>query len=128
MQYIESQHQKALFTWARLPLTLKQYPDLQLLYANRNTQKATTKAQAGRIKAEGSKAGVPDIFLPVPSQIYHGLYIEMKSPEYKSRSKGGLSDAQLEFFPLLRRLGYRVDICYSWIEAKDAIILYLSEK
>jgi len=45
-----------------------------------------------RIKAEGVKAGVPDIFLPVSVGIWSGLFVEMK------RTKGGrLTDEQRDF-------------------------------
>lgn len=51
-----------------------------------------SKKTAARLKAEGVKAGVPDIFLPVPVGLWSGLFIEMKRP------KGGrLSDGQREF-------------------------------
>lgn len=129
MQYIEFQHQKALFQWAKHPLVLKEYPELEMLYANRNTQRATSKAQAARIKAEGSKAGVPDIFLPIAQCHYNGLYIEMKAPDRKpktSRGKGGLSPEQIEFFPKLEERGYLVEVCYSWEEAKTVLINYIT--
>lgn len=128
MIYIESQHQQSLFQWARHPLILKQYPELELLYANRNTQVAN-KGQASRIKAEGSLAGIPDIFLPVSRQIYHGFYIEMKNPNLKpktERSKGGLSDSQLKIVSKLREQSYKVDVFYDWVDAKNALIDYLS--
>ena len=53
------------------------YPELALLYAipnggNRNIVTAT------KLKAEGVKAGVPDLCLPVPRGGYHGMYLEMK--------------------------------------------------
>lgn len=39
-----------------------------------------SKREAGRLKAEGVKAGVSDIFCSVARGGLHGLYIEMKSP------------------------------------------------
>lgn len=38
-----------------------------------------SKSQAGRLKAEGVRPGVSDIFVSYPSGVFHGLYIEMKS-------------------------------------------------
>lgn len=55
-----------------------------------------SKKTAARLKAEGVKSGVPDIFLPVSVGIWSGLFIEMK------RSKGGrLTDEQREFIDKL---------------------------
>lgn len=33
---------------------------------------------ATRLKAEGVRAGVPDLFLPVPARGLHGLWLEIK--------------------------------------------------
>jgi len=59
-----------------------------------------------RLKDEGVKAGVPDLFL-------YGLrlFIEMKSPT------GRLSPAQVARHKELREAGYRVEICHSAEEA-----------
>ena len=58
----EHLHQKALFEWAdRMEGA---WPELRLMYAIPNGG-LRTKAQAGKLKAEGVKPGVPDIHLPV---------------------------------------------------------------
>src|SRR5262245_64718583 len=36
---------------------------------------------AGRLKAEGVRAGVPDVCLPVARAGYHGLFLEVKRPD-----------------------------------------------
>lgn len=38
-----------------------------------------SKREAGRLKAEGVRAGVSDIFAAIPSGTCHGLFLEMKS-------------------------------------------------
>lgn len=76
----ESVEQQCLFRWAEF--ASGKYPELRLMYHIPNGG-ARSKATAGRLKAEGVKAGVPDICLPVSRDGYHGLYIELK------RERGG---------------------------------------
>ena len=74
-----------------------------------------------RLKAEGVVAGVPDIFLAVPRQGFHGLYVELK------RQKGGsLESSQEDIIARLRQAGYRVEVCMGWWEAREAIENYLT--
>jgi hypothetical protein len=37
-----------------------------------------TKAEAIALKLTGVKPGVPDLVIPIPSQDYHGMFIELK--------------------------------------------------
>lgn len=76
---------------------------------------------AARLKAEGVRAGVPDLFLAHPNNGFHGLFIEMK------KAKGGVvSDNQKCYLNLLKTSGYEVVVCHGWIEAKQTIEHYLS--
>lgn len=62
---------------------------------------ARTKAAAGKLKAEGLSAGVPDLFVPA-----WGLFIEMK------RLKGGvISEEQKDWLDYLASEGYEVMVC-----------------
>ena len=45
-----------------------------------------TITEAKRFKAEGVKAGVSDLCLPVPLNSYHGMYIEVNYPRLKSQA------------------------------------------
>ena len=58
----ESVEQQCLFRWAAFQSG--RFPELALLYhvPNGGSRK---KAEAGRFRAEGVKAGVPDLCLPV---------------------------------------------------------------
>lgn len=76
---------------------------------------------AKRMKDEGVRAGVPDLFLAWSDRKYGGLFIELKKP------KGGrVSDAQKLYIELLNESGYKAVVCKGWIEAKREIELYLS--
>lgn len=72
------------------------------------------KAEAARLKAQGVKAGVPDLCVPMARGGYHGLYVEMKD----AGSKGRVSDKQREWLALLRAEGYCAWVCHG---ANDAI-------
>ncbi len=83
-------------------------------------------ATAARLKAEGVKAGVPDLFLPVahwlsPSYCFHGLYIEMKKG-----NSGRQSKEQIEFEEYCQVEAFRYVVCRNWREAAEAIKEYLT--
>lgn len=114
----ESAEQIALFQWAQAAAGA--FPALRLMFAipnggNRNIVTAT------RLKAEGVKSGVPDIFLAAPSGEYHGLFLELK------RLKGGeVSEAQEAWLKGLSEKGYGACIAKGWKEAADIIVEYLT--
>lgn len=118
---VEREHfeQVALFKWAQSHSG--KTPELGLLFAIPNGGKRS-KAVAGKLKAEGVKAGVPDICLPVARRQYHGLFIELKA-------KGGrMSESQFEWGRALAAQGYCVQLCVGWDEAKNAIESYLRQE
>ena len=111
--YEESANQKAVVTYCRvygLPI-----------HSIENEGKKTPQAGA-RAKEMGKLAGVPDLFLPIMRDGFGGLYVEMKA------KKGKLSDAQKEVIPVLRKNGYRVEVCHCAQEAIDVIENYLHTK
>ena len=112
----ESQEQIALFEWAALHT--RRYPELDLLYhiPNGGHRHKTT---AIRLKREGVKAGVPDLCLPVPRGVYHGLYIELKA------GRNSTTDNQNRWLQALAENGYCTAICHGWEAASQAIINYL---
>lgn len=85
------------------------------------------KAEASIFKAMGVKAGVPDLFLPVPmvlqseeyAQNTHGLYIEMKA------QGGRLHPSQKEWLQKLRSMGYCCRVCFGCEEAERVLEDYL---
>lgn len=101
-------------------------PALSRLFAIHN-QGHGDKIRGARAKAEGLKAGVPDIMLPVASHPYHGLFIELKQTKHKSAKNGGRSDAQDDWLGYLRLAGYSAVTCYGWRDATAAIKWYLTQ-
>jgi hypothetical protein len=112
----ESNEQITLFQWA--VLHERKYPELKLLYHIPNGGKRY-KTTAIRLKAEGVKAGVPDICLPVPRGKYHGLYIELKA------GKNTATDNQKQWLRDLTAYGYFTAVCCGWQAASDTIMEYL---
>jgi hypothetical protein len=85
------------------------------------------KITAGKLKAEGVKPGVPDIFLPLPTsdRVYCGLYVEMKRPKAEGQRAGSTSDDQDGWIAYLRSVGYAVSVCFDWIAAAKEIQSYV---
>ncbi len=77
---------------------------------------------AAKLKAEGVKPGISDIFLPIARGVYHGLFIEMKRP----KPRGVPTKEQEAFFSHLDSAGYAYAVCYGWQAAVAALSRYLS--
>lgn len=114
---MEATEQIALMRWAAY--LAPAHPELKLLHHIPNGG-GRSKAEAGKLKAMGVKAGVPDLFLPVARGGYHGLYIELKR-----ETMGKASAAQVGWFKALREQGYRCELCHGWVKASEIIMAYL---
>ena len=104
----EAIEQAKVIAWARA--NENNYPYLWMLHSSLNGVKMT-KAQAGRAIAQGMLSGVPDLFLPVPKNGYHGLFIEMKYGSNK------VTENQEKFLQNAANVGYAISVCYSANEA-----------
>ena len=114
----EAAEQENVIKWARD--NEKTYPFLWMLHSSLNGVKMT-KAQAGRAIAQGMLSGVPDLFLPVPKNGYHGLFIEMKYGSNK------VTENQEKFLQNAANVGYTVSVCYSAQEAIKRIEDYYKD-
>jgi hypothetical protein len=101
------------------------FPELGLLFAIPNGARLRP-AVAKTMKEEGLRRGVLDLCLPVPRGVFHGLWIEMKAPAEPGFKKGYPSPAQKWWIEQLRRQGYAVYVCYTFEEARDVLIDYLT--
>lgn len=109
--------QKACIMWFRYI-----YPNLsRLLMAIPNGARRTLYEQR-MVKEEGIQAGTPDIFLAVPCNGYHGLWIEMKNGK-----AGRVSDFQKDMLARLSEQGYMCKVCRTLDEFTDAIVTYLGK-
>lgn len=141
----EHDEQVAFFDWVRLNREHAPNPKvrnaMRLCYSIPNGAHMS-KAQAGKMKAEGMTKGILDINLDWPAVLYqdenhnwhnyeidleklinekkfHGLRIEMKF------SKNKLTPEQKEKKVLLEEVGFKVAVCYSAAEAVKAVFEYL---
>lgn len=116
----ESHLQSECVRWFRY-----QYPEYRvLLFAIPNGGKRNIST-AKRLKAEGVVPGVADLFLAVANlvdkELFHGLWIEMKSGKNKQ------TEFQKDFAYSVIQQGYRYQVCYSFDEFKKCIEKYLQE-
>ena len=121
IRHLEFQHQCVAVQWARMQE--RRFPELRFLFAIPNAfGRKITPAQAGRYKAEGVRAGPPDLCLPlvIPGEAA-GLWVEMKAPEQRTAKAGGLSESQLDFRTHLIAEGYEHHVCYDGQEAMDIL-------
>jgi hypothetical protein len=115
----EHQLQVSFFIWSKLQAS--KYPDLLKMFAIPNGG-ARHIAVASKLKAEGVKAGVPDVFLPIARGGFHGLWIEFKVKPNKCHP------AQLERIAQLRADGHNVHVCHELDEAINAVLGYLKQE
>lgn len=127
MKHEEDENQRALIKWATL--ATPRIPQLALLFAVPNGGRRDAR-EAARLKGTGVKAGVPDLLLPYGYEIIanglrghcNGLAIEMKS------AKGRVTPEQSKWHDMLRGAGWQVNVCRSWMEAREVICAYLGVK
>ncbi|MGH8382608.1 VRR-NUC domain-containing protein [Pseudomonas sp.] len=80
------------------------------------------KAVAAKLKAQGVKAGIPDLVLPMARGGYFGLYIEFKAKPPFDAPVSASQDACLQ---ALLGQGYLAIVCRGSIDAVEAIRSYL---
>lgn len=124
----EEQNQVAFVAWFR-----SQFPQYADLLTLGSIGENIGPKRMARLKQMGLTPGFPDLFLALPMgekittdrgdlwyYLYHGLYIEMKSP------KGRMSSNQFNIHAKLKEQKYAVWIARNWLEAKDVMIDYLT--
>jgi hypothetical protein len=145
----ESEHSQQVALFAAVAQYREAVPELRLLHAIPNGGARGTDARGGdrtamirgaNMKAEGVRAGVYDIHLPVARHGYHSFYLEMKKPgtirydEHGGIRKGrdgiklldGRSDEQVEFGAMIEAEGNCHGVFDTWQGAFKALMWYLS--
>lgn len=121
MKSIEHDEQKRLIEWWAEFSALHGIPVIALFAIPNGGERNVIVAT--RMKAEGVRRGVPDLFLALPKGCYHGLFIELKKP-----CGGKVSEHQKEYIRYLNSQNYLAIVCHGFDEAKRIICSYLSEK
>jgi hypothetical protein len=118
----ESNHQAALVQWWGL-----QYPHLKnclISYPSGAIIGGKNKfALIAKLKNEGWRTGVSDLFLAVPRGGKHGLWIEMKDIK---KTLCSVSQEQRDHIDLMHSQGYEAIWCAGFEVAKAAIETYMN--
>lgn len=75
--------------------------------------------EAVNLKKAGVTAGVCDVFMAVPTDMFAGLFLEFKYGKNKP------TELQSIFIAMARDAGYRAEVVYSCDEAMDVVLEYL---
>jgi len=141
---IEQQHQEAVVNYLKV-----RYPYVLFTIAP-NGMKLPIGV-AVKLKRMGYSKGTPDIMIFEPKteiicspplndnqtissertfKIYHGLFIELKTPKIKEigQKAGTLSPEQIQWIDVLNIKGYKAEVCYGSNEAIEIIDKYLSKE
>lgn len=118
MRDLEHKEQCALIQWADYQ-RFNGEPIGNYLAAIPNANKRHP-AVGAKMKAEGLRAGFPDLILAIPVAQFHGLFIELKAVG------GTLRPNQREWLERLQGMGYRAVCCVGFDAAKAEIERYLS--
>ena len=120
LQPTEHQIQRSVIFWWRHACGTYQLPVYALMaIPNGGMRDPIT---ASKLKAEGVRAGVPDLLLALPVAPHAGLWIEMKSVH------GRTSDEQDEVMGYLMRSGYQCAVCWTAEQAIEQITNYLTRR
>jgi hypothetical protein len=80
------------------------------------------KAVAAKLKAQGVKAGIPDLVLPMARGGFFGLYIEFKATPPNDAT---ISPSQHEQIRKLNEQGYLAVVCRGHFDTVEQIRAYL---
>lgn len=114
---LEAQHQERIFSL--IEFWKGRFPSMSALFAIPNGG-FRHKATAAALQRQGVRAGVPDMFLPVPRATFHGLWIELKRFR-----EGDIAETQAGWLTYLESVGYRALVCWGWRAAWEELCEYL---
>lgn len=113
-----SEHENQAAFFDLLELNKNKYPFLKWIFAipNGGHRQIVT---AVKLKREGVRRGIFDVFICLPFAGKSGMFLEFKS------AKGRLTKEQSEFRAFAELNGYATAVCRSWREAAREVEKYL---
>lgn len=117
----ERDDQKNLVKWFYL-----QYPKEIIISIPNDLVR--TCVQARNATYQGLVSGVPDLFIPIARNGFHGLWIEMKRMGAPGHRKGIVSERQAKMLEYLSNKNYRTSVCFGFESAKLEIETYLGSR
>ena len=119
MKNLEHKIQAAYFKWCSY--NAHRHPAIGYIHAIPNGGHRHP-ATAMKLKAEGVKRGIPDVFIPYPTTIFHGAYIEFKA------GKNKLTPEQEQYQAWCEENDYSFITCYDFLTAMVFTMEYLGLK
>lgn len=128
----ESTYHKAIIQWANHHPILREwlihYPSggartKKLVKTAKGLKWVSLEGKA--LKAMGAKKGIPDLYLIYPVSPYLGYWQELKRFDKKDTKREGLSDEQQSWIVKLRKIGFKVDVIFSFEESRRGFLEYL---
>jgi len=118
----EHDQQSAVVQWweakyPKLSLCLMAYPSGAII-GGRNKWGLISK-----LKKEGWRKGVPDLFVAVPKNGKYGLWVEMKD---EGKDEKDVTTEQAEYLDLMHQMGYEAIWCAGAGVAIAAIEVYMN--
>ena len=98
------------------------YPEVYELIFHVPNGGHRAKATAKKLKAQGVKAGIPDLVLPMARGGYFGLYIEFKA----TVDPAAVSSSQHACIRRLNEQGYLAIVCQGHRDVIEALRAYLT--
>lgn len=95
------------------------FPELEEDFHHFANERRCSVQEGRTLKRMGVKKGVPDFFLAVPQDEFHGCWIELKA------GKGKLTPEQEQFLYRKTQRGYFCVSCTGADIAKEVIMCYL---
>lgn len=115
----ESKIQQHIIGWWKLAHRGLNVSEERLLMAF-PLQGIRSPISGARMKAEGMRAGTPDLLLAVARGGFHGLWLELKTAD------GTPTESQVTMLSILREQGYDANLVYGFEQCQRAIVNYLS--
>ncbi len=105
------------------------YPK-DMIYHVANERK-TSKARGAKLKRMGVLAGVSDLHIPKPSELYNGLIVELKYDKWKKGKKVKASwptPEQLDFLNKMNQYRRAVAVCWNIDDFMELVDKYMNNQ